>query len=79
MTKIDEIPRALIFTMDWGDNAYDDEGNEIPGTHTSYFVCHPEWDEEEEYWKPNIQQSIEEFSTEEEAKASIAKMEVDHV
>tara|TARA_B100000287_G_scaffold366828_1_gene362263 strand:+ start:1579 stop:1839 length:261 start_codon:yes stop_codon:yes gene_type:complete len=79
-------PRAIIFEYNWGDNKIDANGNVIPDSDVTYFVCEPIWIEDEDPtevdgividqsdWEADLDNVIAEFNTEKEAQQFLVKI-----
>lgn len=72
-------PAALIYKFDYGDEAWDESGNLIPGSNVTYSVCAPIWsqfDEDDEgRWEPDLEHVYDEFYDLKDAQALLAKIE----
>lgn len=83
-------PKALILEVNWHQNRFDTNDNEIPDSHLQYFVCEPVWIEDdnpiqlengaiisETGWHPDGDKIVGEYDTEGEALAFISALEKD--
>ena len=77
-------PKAIVFEYNWGDNKIDANGNVIPDSSVTYFVCEPLWIEDEDptevdgvvidqsCWEADLDKVLAEFNTEKEANEFLA-------
>tara|TARA_B100001287_G_C22649420_1_gene514421 strand:+ start:898 stop:1158 length:261 start_codon:yes stop_codon:yes gene_type:complete len=79
-------PKAIVFEYYWGDNKIDANGNVIPDSDVTYFVCEPLWIEDEDptevggilidqsCWEADLDKVLGEFDTEKEANEFLLKI-----
>ena len=79
-------PKAVLFEFDWTDNKVDENGNVIPDSSITYYVCESIWFEDEDPieidgviysesgWTADTDKVIEEFNTEQEAQQFLLKI-----
>lgn len=79
-------PKAVIFEYNWGDCKLDEDGNVVPNSDVTFFVCEPIWIEDEDpveidgvvidqsNWEADLDSVIAEFNTEQEAQQFLLNM-----